>query len=232
MRCVSRASPRCAAITNPSCWPAASARLPPATRKRRRLRLRIRLSCSVARPCSSASAAGRRLLWRRGPWPPSWTSPRCNATTPRCNADASKCWTIASRSAEKTRFGLSTTWARAAWRTRCRSWCMPPGAARASSCGGCRALMPACRLWNCGATKRKSAMCWRSPRKTSTHSRRFARASVAHTRLSGRPRSNSNWWWRIARRRGRTQSRPQGRSSYRCDSSWARCRARVAWRGG
>ena len=47
---------------------------------------------------------------------------------------------------------------------RCPNWCTAPGAAARSICARCRAKSPACRRCRSGATRRRSATCWRSRR--------------------------------------------------------------------
>ena len=55
----------------------------------------------------------------------------------------------------------STTWGPADCPTPCRSWCTTVAAAVASSCGRCPTTIPACRPWRSGATRPRSATCWR-----------------------------------------------------------------------
>ncbi len=96
---------------------------------------------------------------------------RCQEVIDRCNALG-----------EGRRFAASTTWARAASRTRCPSSSTTPAAARASSCERSPTPSRACRRSRSGATRRRSATCWPSTRRSSTPSRPSASASAARWR--------------------------------------------------
>ena len=60
------------------------------------------------------------------------------------------------------------------------------GAAAASTCARSRAPRPACRRWRSGATRRRSATCWRSRRAASSASRPCASASAVRSPWSAR----------------------------------------------
>ncbi len=60
------------------------------------------------------------------------------------------------------------------------------GAAGVSICARCRAKSRACRRCRSGATRRRSATCWRSRRRTSRVLPRSASASAVRSRWSGR----------------------------------------------
>ena len=88
----------------------------------------------------------------------------------------------------------STTSARAACPTRCRSWCTAAAWAGRSTCARCRRKSRACRRARSGATRRRSATCWRSRRTSSPRSRRSASASAARSPSSATPTPKAGWW--------------------------------------
>ena len=102
----------------------------------------------------------------------------------RCQEVIDRCWALG----ERTPSAPSTTWARAACPTRCRSWCTTTRWAAASSCGRCPTTSRACPRWRSGATRRRSATCWRWRRRTWSASRRCASASARRSRCWARPR--------------------------------------------
>ena len=70
-----------------------------------------------------------------------------------------------------------------------RACCIRRGAAAASICAKSRTKSPACRRCRSGATKRRSATSWRSPRPTCRRSLRSASASAARMRSWARRRA-------------------------------------------
>ena len=71
------------------------------------------------------------------------------------------CWRARAR---RTRSSRSTTWAPAASATPSPSWSTARAAARASTCARCRSKRAAWRPRRSGATRARSATCWRSRR--------------------------------------------------------------------
>ena len=80
------------------------------------------------------------------------------------------------------------------------------------------ATSPGCRRWSCGATRRRSATCWRSRPSGWQRSRRSARASAARTRSSATPPTT-------ARCSSRTALLGDGPSTCRSACCWASRRA-------
>ena len=165
-RTFEQSAARSAAITSRSCWPGgvgnAAARC-----SRRRRTLPAGSAADPARRPGHADRHGRRRRLldgrrreHRGPRLRLGAARQRRDPAPRAGGD--RPLLAAGRGA--TRSCRSTTSAPAACRTRCPSWCTAPAAARASTCAPCPPRTAACRRARSGATRRRSATCWRSRR--------------------------------------------------------------------
>ena len=110
----------------------------------------------------------------------------CSATTPRCSGAARRSSTAAGALGDRQPDPLHPRRRRGRPLERAaRAGARQRAAARIFACAPSPATSPGCRRWSCGATRRRSATCWRSRPSASPTSRRSARASAARTPSSG-----------------------------------------------
>ena len=182
-------------------------------------------SCWAARRCSSAWAAARPPRMAQGASAADLdfaSVQRGNAEMQRrCQEVIDRCWALGETQPDPLhpRRGRGRPVQRGAGAGRTTA-----SAARASICATCRTPSPACRRWRSGATRRRSATCWRSRRERPGALRGAVRARALP--LRGARRGHR----RQAAGGGRPAVRQRRRSTCRstcCSASRRRCAADV-----